>query len=569
MGGPPGSQAAPLPVNLPFRLVSKTIGSGAYASVRRACPLNRSSPVIAVKFINKDHAFRAGRLRPKQLHLELSLHHIVSGHHNIVRYFSHGEDPAWVWLCLELAEGGDLFDKIEADEGCSEDVAHLYFTQLVNAIGWCHSKGVAHRDIKPENMLLSSDGDLKLADFGLATQFAVPGRSERKKCAMVCGSPPYIAPEILAVGHKNAKRKLQGEDKEGYDPDRSDVWSIAVVLFVLLAGNTPWDMPDAKQSFEFYDYIKTNSRPKDELWQKVPTEALSLLRGMLKVEPAERFMLPEVRTHPWFTRKNPEVTADGKVANPINLATQMMESLRINFDAQIPASQQPRSSDTMDIDPKSTLDPGWTKFASTQPETPVADTPFDWEAPTRTNAISASQPTRTDHDRQSTMSQLTQAELLGLLTEDPSMSQFSQLPIGSMTATQQARRFNDIAPSHSLARFISHFTMPHLLPLLVSALHRLNIPVATPAAAALEGREHTVSLRIKTTDARQQLLQGTIVVERIQIGGLSSYTQAEVLEVRFLKAKGDPLGWRRLFKQVAVLCKDALPRPVRSVESQM
>jgi serine/threonine-protein kinase Chk1 len=139
-------------------------------------------------------------LRTKQIELEFSLHERLGRHANIIQFLAAGQDEAWIWLALELAEGGDLFDKIEADEGVGVDVAHLYFTQLVEAIGWCHGKGIAHRDIKPENMLLSERGDLKLADFGLATQFLSPRTGERKTCGMVCGSPPYIAPEILACG---------------------------------------------------------------------------------------------------------------------------------------------------------------------------------------------------------------------------------------------------------------------------------------------------------------------------------------------------------------------------------
>ncbi|KAK5134237.1 hypothetical protein LTR08_006780 [Meristemomyces frigidus] len=561
MGGPPGSQAAPLPTNLPFRLVSKTIGSGAYASIRKAAPLHQPAPVIAVKFINKAHAFSAGRLRPKQLHLEVSLHRAVCPHQNVIRFLSHGEDAAWVWMCLELADGGDLFDKIEADAGVGEDVAHLYFTQLVSAVAWCHAKGVAHRDIKPENMLLSGDGDLKLADFGLATQFASPRTGERKKCGLVCGSPPYIAPEILEVGNSNMKRK-QGEEKTGYDPQVSDVWSCGIVLFVLFAGNTPWDAPVVAESYEFHDYVQSGGRPQDELWNKVPTAALSVVRGMLRVAAPERFTLHDVRKHPWYTRRNPELSDKGLVADPVKLATQMLEALRVDFTADVSASQR-RTATTLQSDTMNTDNvPNPHPFASTQPEVPAPDTLSDWEAPPRLGAtthnraiISASQPTTTTLS--TAHADAVRAEILDYLSEDPTMSQFSQVPVSQMTATQHARRFADLLPSHSLARFLSHLPFPQLLPLLLSALHRLNIPVAPPSPAALQGREDVVNLRIKTTDARQQLLQGTIVVERIAVPGQA---QMEILEVRFLKAKGDPVGWRRLFKGIAVLCKDAIPR---------
>ena len=522
-------------------------------SIRKATPLNSPRPVIAIKFINKDHAFRAGRLRPKQLHIELSLHRLVCPHDNIIRFLSHGEDPAWVWLALELAEGGDLFDKIEADEGVGEDVAHFYFTQLCSAIAWCHSKGVAHRDVKPENMLLDGEGNLKLADFGLATQFLERKTGKRKSCGMVCGSPPYIAPEILAVGEVNCKRK-SGEEKAGYDPERTDIWSCAIVLFVLLVGNTPWDSPVLGESYEYHDYVTSGGRPEDELWTKVPSEALSLVRGMLKVEAAERWGMQEVRRHPWFTRKNEHLNAKGKAANPVGLATEMLESLRIDFNADVSASQQQRGTstsqpdgDAMDIDSQTSSYN--TRFSSTQPETPISDLTFDWERPTHLNA---SQPLNTllatPHDY----------PFLHELSEDPSMSQFHPTPSVPMTLTQVARHFNDILPSHSLARFLSVLPFPQLLPLLLAALHRVNVPVAAPSQAAMEGREHSVTLRVKTVDARQGLLQGTVVVERY---GRQTHSGGEVLEVRFLKAKGDPMGWRRLFKRIAVLCKDGVVVP--------
>ena len=125
-------------------------------------------------------------------------------HRNIIEYYDSGEDATWTWIAMELAEGGDLFDKIEADSGVSEDIAHVYFTQLINAVGYMHSKGVGHRDIKPENVLLSADGDLKLADFGMATLFEY--HVKRKLAVTMCGSPPYIAPEVLSCSTREGMK---------------------------------------------------------------------------------------------------------------------------------------------------------------------------------------------------------------------------------------------------------------------------------------------------------------------------------------------------------------------------
>lgn len=404
-------------------------------------------------------------------------------------------------------------------------------------------------------MLLSAEGDLKLADFGLATMFMDVKTKARKVCGMVCGSPPYIAPEIVAVGHANVKRKA-GQDKVGYDPSITDIWSVAIVLFVLLVGNTPWDEPTREVSYEYNDFVQTNGRPSDELWSQVPPEVLSLIRGMLKLEPTERFSLDEVRKHPWYTRRNQYLNAKGTAANPVSLATKMLESLHIDFSKDISPLQRTRhsQSDAMDVDSQP-REPSWGQFASTQPETPATDALFDWEAPPRLGVgVSASQPT-TAADRNH--ADLTH-DLLNQLAEDPSMSQFTATPAVPMTLTQQARQFKDIVPSHSLARFLSVLPFAQLLPMLISALHRLNIPVTAPPPRALEGGENVVFVRVKTLDGRQQALMGNVVLERTNLltsGG------GEVLEVRFIKAKGDPLEWRRLFKQIAVLCKDGVVMP--------
>ncbi|OJD33579.1 serine threonine-protein kinase chk1 [Diplodia corticola] len=568
MGPPPNSQAAPLPKDLPFRVVSKTIGQGAYAFIRKAAPLTASNPVIAVKFINKEHAYRTGRLKPNQIQHEVTLHKHLGRHHNVIQYLSHGEDRLYTWIAMELADGGDLFDKIEADEGVGEDVAHLYFTQLVNAVSYMHSKGVAHRDIKPENMLLSVNGDLKLSDFGLAALFQISGR--KRLCNSVCGSPPYIAPEIVA-GKKS--KAIDVLDK-GYEPNIADIWSCGIVLFVLLVGNTPWDEP-TRASYEFNEYLQTKGRTTDELWKKIPPGATSLLRGMLKIDPQERFTLDEIRTHPWYTRSNPHLSQSGTAANPILLATQMLESLRIDFNADPTASQREhrqRYRDAMEAGNQPV------RFAATQPETLIMDTSFEWEQPPRlaiSENFSSSQPAperrtmtttttaaaaaaaTTNSSRAAASASALSHELLGrLAADDPSLSQFTPAPAVPLSLTQAARQFADIMPRHSLARFLSLLPLALLLPSLGEALHRVGVPVApsTFSAGARRGDEPSY-IRVKTVDGRQQLLCGTIVVERIDDA------DGDVSEVRFVKAKGDPLEWRRFFKKIVVLCKDAIYVP--------
>ncbi|KAH4195882.1 hypothetical protein HBH42_078490 [Parastagonospora nodorum] len=556
---PPGSQVAPLPTNLPFRLVSKTIGQGAYASIRRAVPVNAPKPVIAIKFINKEHAFKTGRLTPKMIKMEIILHSHLKKHPHIIHCLGSGEDTLWTWIAMELAEGGDLFDKIEADEGVGVDIAHFYFSQLVSAVGYMHSMGVAHRDIKPENVLLSAEGDLKLSDFGLAALFKKDG--QLRVCNTVCGSPPYIAPEIVS-GRRSKRADVLDV---GYMPNICDIWSCGVVLFVLLVGNTPWDEPTMR-SEEFKEYVETGGHTTDELWEQLPADIVSLLRGMLKIDPAERFTLDEIRTHPWFTRKNPYLSSSGRSTNPVGLATQMLSQLRIDFTREPAQSQRGFSQDpdAMEVDSDPRRSSAINLLSSTQPETPIADTPFDWERPVRLashDGISASQPVsdrqqQTYHGQAPVMSQLPPSTQ-DMLSQDPSMTQFSQTQGIPMTLTQAARNFADVMPSHSLARFISPRTMSLLIPLLLEALHRLGVPAPSFTSHDIGQAEENgcASIRVKMADGRRQGLNGHILVER------AVYENAEYNEVRFVKASGDPLEWRRFFKNVVVCLKDVILRP--------
>ncbi|KAL9001023.1 MAG: hypothetical protein Q9169_000507 [Polycauliona sp. 2 TL-2023] len=527
------SQLAPLPSELPFRVVSKTIGQGAYACIKKAVPTGAHKPLFAVKFIHKEYAIRHGRISAKQLNLEIVLHQHLGVHANIVRFFSTGEDHSWRWIAMELAEGGDLFDKIESDVGVGEDIAHLYFQQLVSAVSYMHSKGVGHRDIKPENILLSAEGNLKIADFGLATLFSHNGATKLSRTS--CGSPPYTAPEVVACDAKMPKKLEQG-----YRGDLVDIWSCGVVLFVLLVGNTPWDEP-LDRSFEFHEYVASSGRPDDELWRNLPVETLSLLRGMMRVEPTQRFSLADVRRHPWFTRKNPYVASDGTMDNPVAVATQMFECMKVDFDRTPTASQdiQP-SSDAMDVDEQD-----WqARLPSTQPETPVNDIVFDWEKVSRSN-VSSSQPAMSDNS-------LVSSSWAEQLAEEPSLSQFTAIPSVPLSRTQLARQFRDILPSHSLTRLFSIWPPAALYENIAGSLHQLAVPTS---ATSPPNSASKAWIRVRGQDSRNCPLHGDIVIERMD--GI----YGQLLEVNFVKTKGDPLEWRRFFKKVAVLCRDAVYKP--------
>lgn len=537
-------------------------------SIKRAAPLREENPIFAVKFINKRYAEKYGRIKQKQLQMEVSLHKHIGLHRNIIEFYDSGDDQAWTWIAMELAEGGDLFDKIEADSGVSEDIAHVYFSQLVGGIAWMHAKGVAHRDIKPENILLSADGELKLADFGMATLFEYGGK--RKMAVTLCGSPPYVAPEVLSCsGHGTVKGS-------GYAADRADTWSCGVVLFVLLAGNTPWAKPVEEQDEygrpnEYAEYLQTNGNPKDELWEALPPEVLSLLRGMMRVEPKTRFTLQDVRRHPWFTRSNRYMDTKGRLTDPVTMATNMFESLHVSFDSDPFAGSQHAktrrvNSDAMEIDSGHGLQvPAQLDVSATQPVTPGEDMLFDWEKASdrrRTDHPSATQPSLAHRSRFSATQPSafdgrhaapTQSSQAPWLDEEPSMSQFTRNPQVPLSRTQLARKFHHILPHTPMTKFYSIYTLNLLVPLILESLTRLGVPLPSSLTTKRYSAQDTECVvKVRTVDSRGCQLSGTIMVELAAEG---------LVEVEFVKASGDPLEWRRLFKKVVILCRDAVYRP--------
>ena len=526
-----------------YRYLLATLRADPSGSIKKGIPANAPKPIFAVKFIHKDYAVRHGRLTKKQLDVEVSLHQFLGGHPNLVQFFSTGEDPTWRWIAMELAEGGDLFDKIESDVGVGEDIAHFYFTQLISAVAYMHSKGVGHRDIKPENILLSADGNLKVADFGLATLFEYQG--QQKLCTTSCGSPPYTAPEVVTCDHWE-KKKLH----QGYHGNLVDIWSCAVVLFVLLVGNTPWDEP-LDRSYEFSEYVKADGRPEDELWHNLPEETLSLLRGMLRIEPLERLSLNKIQQHPWFQRSNPYMGSAGKLENPIGLATEMFECMKIDFSQNPMASQRSqRSTEAMDVDAIDLDAPVHPVDASSLGNEII----FDRESRSASNGMSANGSPMVEGI---VMSESGWDEQLA---DEPSFSQFSSTPRVPMTRTQFARQFQDIIPAHSLTRFFSFWPVEQLQVALRDAVQKLEIiTVVPPLASQRPAGGPLDSFKIRSTDSRRCPLSGDIMLERM------SGVEGQVLEVSFVKAKGDPVEWRRLFKKVVLLCKDVVFRPDESV----
>jgi MAP/microtubule affinity-regulating kinase len=144
-------------------------------------------------------------------------------HKNIIKLYEVIDTPEELYIIMEYAQGGEVFDYLLAHGRIKEKDARKFFRQIVSAVDYCHQMRIVHRDLKAENLLLDADlQQVKIADFGFSNQF-VPGNHLNTWC----GSPPYAAPELF-----------QGKEYVGPEVD---IWSLGVVLYVLVCGCLPFD----------------------------------------------------------------------------------------------------------------------------------------------------------------------------------------------------------------------------------------------------------------------------------------------------------------------------------------
>lgn len=255
----------------------ETLGEGAYGEVRLAVN-KKTQEAVAVKIINADKL--AGN--KDNLKKEVCIHKMLQ-HEHIVRFYGQRSEGEMVYIFLEYAPGGELFDRIEPDVGMPLVHANKYFKQLICGMEFIHSKGVTHRDIKPENLLLGADNNLKITDFGLSTVFRF--KDMERKLDRCCGTPPYVAPEVLK--------------KKEYLAEPADIWSCGIVLTAMLAGELPWDEPSEKCR----EYVEwSQSKVLNTPWTKINTHSLAFLKKILQPLPSKRCTIEQIKKDPWYVR---------------------------------------------------------------------------------------------------------------------------------------------------------------------------------------------------------------------------------------------------------------------------
>jgi len=247
-----------------YRLL-KTIGKGNFAKVKLAKHIPTGKEV-AIKIIDKTQ-LNPGSLQ--KLFREVRIMKTLD-HPNIVKLFQVIETEKTLYLVMEYASGGEVFDYLVLHGRMKEKEARAKFRQIVSAVQYCHQKKIIHRDLKAENLLLDSEMNIKIADFGFSNEF-IPGN----KLDTFCGSPPYAAPELF-----------QGKK---YDGPEVDVWSLGVILYTLVSGSLPFDGSTLRELRERV------LRGKYRIPFYMSTDCENLLKKFLVLNPARRASL-EVST---------------------------------------------------------------------------------------------------------------------------------------------------------------------------------------------------------------------------------------------------------------------------------
>uniref|UniRef100_A0A8D0BR47 non-specific serine/threonine protein kinase n=1 Tax=Salvator merianae TaxID=96440 RepID=A0A8D0BR47_SALMN len=257
------------------------VGHGAFAVVFKGRHKEKPEVEVAIKCINKKNLAKSQTLLGKEIKILKELKH-----ENIVALYDFQEMANSVYLVMEYCNGGDLADYLHSMRTLSEDTIRLFLQQIAGAMKVLHSKGIIHRDLKPQNILLSFVGGkksnpnnirIKIADFGFARYL-----QNNMMAATLCGSPMYMAPEVIMSQHYDAK---------------ADLWSIGTIIYQCLTGKAPFQASSPQDLRLFYEKNKM-------LMPNIPRETSSHLRqlllGLLQRNHKDRMDFDEFFHHPFL-----------------------------------------------------------------------------------------------------------------------------------------------------------------------------------------------------------------------------------------------------------------------------
>ncbi len=254
-----------------YVVFKKRIGKGGFSNIYKAFD-KKNQRMVAIKEICLDTLSKYKESIKRETKIMKNLNHP-----NIVRLYDTIIDDTTdnIYLVLEYFSRGD-FSKFLKKRPLKEKYAKKYLKQLSSGLKYLLENKIIHRDLKPQNILVTNLGDIKISDFGFARYF-----DNDMVIQTICGSPLYMAPEIM----KNKKYDL-----------KSDLWSVGIILFEMLVGHAPFK---AKNIFDLMKQIEKNDVkiPRDT---KISDDCKDLLLKLLQKDPEKRITWPQFFTHPWL-----------------------------------------------------------------------------------------------------------------------------------------------------------------------------------------------------------------------------------------------------------------------------
>lgn len=268
----------------------KRIGKGAFATVFLGHHKDDPSELVAIKVIDVERLTRSNQKLKRQLDSEISIMKTLS-HDHVVTLHDVIMGTEYIYLVLEYCVGGDFSDYLKKCKRLSEDTARNFLRQLASGLKYLHSKSIVHRDLKPQNLLMAvkpgrsgyANGDeskweLKIADFGFA-RFIEP----QSVASTLCGSPLYMAPEVLLCQPYDAK---------------ADLWSVGAILYEMLTGKPPFNVRTQVELL----HIMISEQVKFPRDMGVSSDCMDLLQSLLKKNKEERITWREFFSHPFIAR---------------------------------------------------------------------------------------------------------------------------------------------------------------------------------------------------------------------------------------------------------------------------